>query len=115
GPALLHVFGCDQVQAQARPAEARGAVARRGVRVVELADPADRLHLDGPPRELAGDIGVAVLAQAPVEVPVHVHPRRSAPGRLGEPGRIEARLGRGDARYRIGQPELALVQEVLLD
>ena len=53
--------------------------------------------------------------QPPVEVPVHVHPGRPAPGRVGAPLRVERRLRGSHAWHRVGQPELALVQEVLVD
>src|SRR5690348_18355179 len=85
----------DEIEDQRRPAEARRTLALRGAWVVELADAALRLHRDGAARELVRDVGEAVLPQAPVEVPVRVEPRRSAPGGLRAPTRIEARLARG--------------------
>src|SRR5438477_1453797 len=78
GPAS-GAFGGDEVEHEARPAEARGALTLGGARVVELADPALRLHLDRAARELARDVGEAVLPQTPVQVPVDADPGRSAP------------------------------------
>src|SRR5205823_2916696 len=104
----------DEVEHEARPAEARRALTLRGPRVVELADPTLGLHLDRTARELARDIREAVLAQTPVQVPVDADPGRAAPGGLREPARIEARLARGRARYRIRQPELLVIEQVLV-
>ena len=54
-------------------------------------------------------------AETPVEVPVDVHPCRSAPRRIGAALGVEGRLARRDARNGVGQPELALVHKVLVD
>src|SRR5205085_868853 len=84
-------------------------------RIEELANATARDHADGPGPKLFGDILEAVLSKPPVEIPVHVHPGRPAPGGVRFPGRVEARLGRRDGRDRVRQPELLLVQQVPLD
>src|SRR2546429_8057019 len=53
-------------------------------------------------------------SQAPVQVPVHIHPGWPAPGGLRAPAGIEGGLAGGDARDWIGKPELLFVDEVLV-
>src|SRR2546430_12183121 len=53
-------------------------------------------------------------SQAPVQVPVHIHPRWPAPRGLRSPAGIERALAGGDARDWIGEPELLFVEEVLV-
>src|SRR6184192_1308532 len=55
-----------------------------------------------------------VRSKAPVQVPVHIHPRWPAPRGLRAPAGIERALAGGDARDWIGKPKLLFVEEVLV-
>jgi len=105
----------DHVQRQGRPPEIDSAQAGACVRVEELADAAAREQRDGTSGELRRHVGIAMGAQTLPQVPVGIHPRRAAPRRLGPVFRVKAGLGGGDARYGIRQPELTLVQQMVLD
>src|SRR5207248_914619 len=94
--------------------DARGVLSRwLAPRAEELTHAAPLDHPDRPLGELAGDVAPAMRAETPVEVPVDVHPCRSAPRRIGAALGVEGRLARRDARNGVGQPELALVHKVL--
>src|SRR3979490_859353 len=99
GTALTDLLRGDQIQAESRPAEVCRAISLGREWVVELADPAAGLHGDGAAGELARDIVESMRAKAPVQVPVHVDPRGTAPGRLRLPGRIDRHATRGHARH----------------
>src|ERR1700716_961861 len=91
GARRLHApaFGSDEIENKGGPPEVARPLALSGQRVIELANAAQRHHPDGPLSELAGDVFSPVRAQPPVEIPVDVHPGRSAPGGVGAPLRIE--------------------------
>src|SRR6267378_902115 len=107
-------LGRDQIEDERGPPEITCAFSVTGPRVVELADAASVDHLGRPLDDGPCDIVAPVRAKSPVQVPVHVDPGRPAPGGLRAPARVESALAGGDARDRVGEPELLFVEEMLV-
>src|SRR6266513_402042 len=107
-------LGRDKVEDESGPSEVASTLSLAGARAVELADAASIDHRDRPLDNVTRDIATTVRAKAPVQIPVHVDPRRPTPRGLRAPAWIEAAFAGGDARDRVGKPELLFVEEVLV-
>src|SRR5437773_6411851 len=107
-------LGRDEIEDERGPPEVTRAFSVARAWVVELADAASADHRYGPLDDVTRDIGAPMRTKSPVQIPVHVDPGGSAPGGLRAPARIEGALAGGDARDRVGKPELLLVEKVLV-